>query len=100
MTRDGTAHGPSRPDGPPGADGMGGAEIAALHAGAAEVHLRGADLVLEDIEDPHGAPVETGAAVTAEALIDGNLDPDGRWGRNLQIPSHLSACRQAPPGPG
>jgi hypothetical protein len=71
------------------------AEIAALQAGAAEVTPHRGHALPDDIEDSHGTQFEARAAVATEARIDINFNGNRRRGRDLQIPSHLSACGPA-----
>ena len=60
----------SRPNRPPRADGMGGAEVGAPEAGDAEVHAHGEYLVVHHPEHPHGAHIEADPVVAAEVTVD------------------------------
>ncbi len=67
----------SRPDRPPRADGPGGAEVGALEAGDAEVHLHRVHDTVDHPEHPHGAHVNTDPVVAAEVPVDVHLDGNG-----------------------
>ena len=100
----GTIHGfqPERflcPDGPPRADGMGGAEVGAPEAGDAEVHPYGVYDIVDHPEHPHGTHLEADPVVAAELPVDINLDGNRPGGRDLQGASLLSARPLwSPPG--
>jgi hypothetical protein len=72
---------------------MGGAEVAAPQAGAAEVHPDRHDNLSYPVKDAHGTQVDAGAAFAAEAFFDVHLDGEGPGGTDLQRPSHLPAFR-------
>jgi hypothetical protein len=81
----------SRPDRPPRADGMGGAEFGTPETGDAEVHPHGVYFIVDHPEHPHGAPVDADPVVTAEVPVDIYLDGNRPGGRDLQGASLLSA---------
>ena len=76
---------------------MGGAEVAASQAAAAEVHPDRHDGVTDQVKDPHGAHLDAGATVAAPALVDPYLDGKGSGGTDLQSPSPFicSLAREA-----
>jgi hypothetical protein len=70
---------------------MGGAEIAALQAGAADMHPDRHEGLPQVVKDPHGTHPDAGAAFAAPVLVNVHLDGEGSRGIDLQGPPYLPA---------